>query len=99
MSHTILFSLKALEDYDEARLWYQNHNETAKSNFEKAIGQGLSKIETSPKAYSPRFEDVRMMPMKKFPYLICYRVDDIKKIVTVIAVWHQAKDRDALQYR
>ena len=50
MSHTILFSLKALEDYDEARLWYQNHNETAKSNFEKAIGQGLSKIGTSPKA-------------------------------------------------
>ena len=50
MSHTILFRLKALEDYDEARLWYQSHNETTKTNFEKAIGQGLSKIGTSPKA-------------------------------------------------
>ena len=99
MNHSIMFRHKALEDYDEARLWYQNHSETAKTRFEKAINQGLSKIAATPKAYSCRFEDARMMPLKKLPYLICYRVDDVKKIVTVIAVWHQARDRETLLKR
>ena len=40
-----------------------------------------------------------MIPLKKLPYLICYRVDDVKKIVTVIAVWHQARDRETLLKR
>ena len=99
MNYTIMFRLKALEDYDEARLWYQNHSDDSKKRFEKAITQSLSKISAAPKAYSYRFDDVRIMPLKKMPYLICYRVDDVKQIVTVIAIWHQKRDRDALEKR
>ena len=99
MSYTIMFRSQALADYDEARLWYQNQTNDLKTRFEKAISNGLTKITFYPKAYSYRFDDVRMMPLKKFPYLICYRVDDVKQIVTVIAVWHQARDREPLEKR
>ena len=99
MSYTIMFRRKALEDYDAACLWYKNHNNELKIRFEKTVTQSLSKIAFHPKAYSYHFEDVRIMSLKKFPYLICYRVDDVKQIVTVIAVWHQARDRDILEKR
>ena len=99
MNYTIMFRRKALEDYDEARLWYQDHSKDSKIRFEKGISQALSKIAAHPKAYSYRFNDVRIMPLKKFPYLICYRVDDVHQIVTVIAVWHQARDREILERR
>ena len=99
MSYTIMFRRKALVDYDEARDWYHEKSPDLKIRFEKAISEGLKKVALHPKAYSPRFDDVRIMPLKKFPYIICYRVDDTNQIATVIAVWHQARDRDPLQRR
>jgi plasmid stabilization system protein ParE len=78
-----------------------NYNQFSyvKVRFERTISEGLKKIALHPKAQSIRFEDVRIMPLKKFPFLIFYRVDDTKQIVTVIAIWHQSRDRDPILSR
>jgi plasmid stabilization system protein ParE len=51
MKYTIMFRLKALEDYDGARDYYKQTSIEAKEKFEKAISEGLDKISLNPEAY------------------------------------------------
>ena len=99
MKYTIMFRHKALEDYDGARHYYEQTSFETKEKFEKAISEGLDKISLNPDGFGFRFDDVRAFSLKKFPYLICYRVNDVSKIATVIAVWHQKRDNKTLKRR
>jgi plasmid stabilization system protein ParE len=51
MKYTIMFRLKALEDYDGARDYYDQTSVETKEKFEKAISEGLDKISLNPEAY------------------------------------------------
>jgi plasmid stabilization system protein ParE len=99
MSYTIAFQKGALKDYKEACKWYRSNSETTENHFKEAIDQRLQDIAENPEAYSTRFKDVRAVALKKFPYLIFYQVEHSFQLVYVIAIWHEAREREAITRR
>ena len=99
MSYTIAFVKKALTDYDEACTWYREKSQETEINFIKALDQRLQEIANNPNAYGVRFKNVRAAALKKFPYLVFYKVNHVTQYVHVVAVWHDARDRNVLKRR
>lgn len=99
MGYTIAFHTGGLKDYDEACSWYWDKNPETETLFKKAIDQRLQDVVKNPEAYGIRFKSIRAINVKKFPYLIYYEIDFRFKYIYVLAVWHEARDQNALKRR
>ena len=103
MSHTIRLRARAITEFEEACRWYNDKSEQTEENFKQAFRQRLYDISENAEAYTIRFrkgsQAVRAVALKNFPYLIFYTVNNPLQIVRIIAVWHEARDRDALKRR
>jgi plasmid stabilization system protein ParE len=99
MSYTIAFQKGALKDYNEACKWYRDKSIDTEINFKKTLDLRLQDVANNPDAYGIRFKNTRAISLKKFPYLIFYEVDHALQFVYVVAVWHEARDRDPLKRR
>jgi plasmid stabilization system protein ParE len=103
MSYTIRLRAKAVAEFEEACRWYNERSEQTGENFKKAFRERLYDISENAEAYSIRFkketQSVRAVTLKNFPYLIFYIVNNPLQSVRIIAVCHEAKDRDVLKRR
>jgi plasmid stabilization system protein ParE len=103
MSYTIKLRLQTIADFEEACHWYRDKSIETEDKFKKAFRERLSDIAENPEAYGVRFEKgtykVRAVNVKKFPYLIFYIVNNVQQTVRIIALWHDARDREKLKTR
>ena len=54
--------------------------------FSETVGKAIKKLETDALHYEVKYDDIRCLPVSKFPYLAHFRVDESLKIVRVEAV-------------
>jgi plasmid stabilization system protein ParE len=103
MSHTINLRLTAIHDFEEDCRWYYDKSEETEEKFKKAFRERLYEISENPEAYTIRFkkgtQSIRAINIKKFPYLIFYTVNNALQSVRIVAVWHDARDRNVLKRR
>ncbi len=99
MSYTLALQKGALKDYDEACKWYREKSLDTEINFQETLDQRLQDIADNPDAYGVRFRNVRAISLKKFPYLIFYKIEHSTQFVYIIAIWHEARDRNVLERR
>ena len=92
MSHTVKFTPKALTDYNDIRLWYEEQSETTRLQFEKAVKERLTFAAEYPEASPIQHNNIRGILLKKFKYKIYYRVDNIRNFIVVTAILHTARD-------
>ena len=59
--------------------------------FHKAIKASFNTIQTSP-FFQIRYANVRCLPLKKFPVMIHYTVDEQKNEIVVRAVFHTSQN-------
>ena len=67
-----------------------NYNEIQNGlgkKFFLQINKHFNSIKRNPKAFAIRYDKIRCLYLKKFPYMIHYKVFDELKIVTVKAVF------------
>lgn len=85
---------EADEDILEAINYYIEISNSAASNFEKQLSKAYDQLERNP-FFQIRYDDVRVLPLKKFPYIILFHIDEIKKFVYVISVFctHQNPEK------
>lgn len=94
MSYTIKFTSKALADYNDIRLWYEEQSETARLQFEKAVKDRLKFIADYPEASPFQHKNNRGILLKKYKYKVYYRVDNAKQVVVVTAILHTSRSPD-----
>jgi toxin ParE1/3/4 len=99
MNYTIVFNKGAMSDYHEACQWYFEKSPAVETRFKKALDLRLQDISKNPQSFGIRFIGLRAAPIPKFPYLIFYEIEDIFQRVSVIALWHEARDRNVLKKR
>jgi toxin ParE1/3/4 len=46
------------------------------------------------KYFKVYFQDFRVVPMKKFPYILFYTIDDRSKIITIKGIFHTSQNPD-----
>ena len=77
---------EAEEDYEAALGWYLDRSVRAANRFEAAFQRALDSIQSDPELH-PRYDELyRFCPLRRYPYLVIYRVDVDE--VRVMAVAH-----------
>jgi toxin ParE1/3/4 len=90
MSNTqflILLEPDAMDDIQSAIDFYDQKQVGLGKQFEKELNDYFSSLEKAP-YFTIRYDDVHCLPLKKFPFMIHYTIDNNEKILIIRAVFH-----------
>jgi plasmid stabilization system protein ParE len=90
MKHEVEFRKEAQHDILEAIKWYENSREGLGDDFFIAIENEKHFIEQNPFHYEDKYKGVRKSIVKRFPYIIYYKVYTRNKVL-VLAVLHMKR--------
>lgn len=91
MTYTITIDQRAIEDIQKAINYYDNQQVGLGEYFESSLNTHLETLAKNP-IFIIRYDNVRCLPMKKFPYMVHFTVDETKQIVSIHAVFHTSLD-------
>ncbi|MEG3836737.1 MULTISPECIES: type II toxin-antitoxin system RelE/ParE family toxin [unclassified Microcoleus] len=90
MSLSIVLSPAAQEEFDEAVDWYEQQSAGLGVEFLNRVEESLDLISATPEAYPIVFPEMRRIVVRKFPYLIYYRVEPEQ--IVVLAIFHSKRE-------
>jgi toxin ParE1/3/4 len=91
MGFTISIDQRALHDIQEAINYYDNLQVGLGRKFERALNKYFLALEKNP-FFRVRYDQVRCLPIKKFPYMVYFTVVEDEKMVIIHAVFHTSLD-------
>lgn len=89
--------LEARGEFDHAADWYERQRIGLGAEFVVEVRETLNRITADPKLHPPVYGDVRRVLVKKFPYVVLFRVEPAE--VLVIAIVHTARDASVWKSR
>lgn len=84
MSVNVIFKPIAVDDVALIKAWYKLQREGLEKNFVKELKSSINQLKQNKELFQIRYNDFRAVPLKKFPYLIYYIVQ--QNTIFVIAV-------------
>ncbi|HZY36040.1 MAG TPA: type II toxin-antitoxin system RelE/ParE family toxin [Mucilaginibacter sp.] len=84
----------ALMDLQEATDWYNGRAENLGSRFKKQVKRQIAGLKKNAIGFNIRYAKIHCLPVKKFPYIIHYSVDEAKSVVKILAIIHTSRDPD-----
>lgn len=90
MSYEIQVRRAAELDIAEAQVWYETQQSGLGREFRAEISSVIDRLAETPLTYQKTHRDVRRAIVRRFPYLIWYRV--IEKTVIVLACTYAGRD-------
>lgn len=97
MTGRLIIRPDAEQDIIDARDWYENRQPSLGGDFLTAIETVFNRIRESPELYAAEYRGVRRVGVRRFPYVVYYRIvgDDTE----VIAVQHASRHPRGWQLR
>ncbi len=77
-------------DFDRSYKFYYEDSPKVADTFFKRINLGFENIKQTPKSFPIAHKDVRKYVVKKFPFVIYYRIVDT--VAQVIAIFHTSRN-------
>lgn len=87
MAFKIKIEPEARLDIQEAIDWYNNQEQGLGRKFHTQLLKRIESLSKNP-YFEIRFDSVRCLPMKKFPFMIHFTLDETQNCVVVHAVFH-----------
>ena len=78
---------EALEDIQGAVDFYNSRKAGLGKRFYNAVDKHFDFLKKNYTAFAVRYDDIRCMPVSKFPYMVHYRVLESQETVSVKAVF------------
>lgn len=97
MSLRVEFRPEAEADLLNARDWYEEQQRRLGTIFSTAVESAVTRITAMPEMYVKALRDVRRAKVRKFPYLLYYRV--LSDRIEMIAILHASRDPHLWQER
>lgn len=97
MSLPVVLRREAIRDAEEARDYLETQRLGLGHAFVERLHEVLARIGAMPEMYGVVWRNVRVARLRKFTYLVYYRVHDDR--VEVLAVMHGHRDLSAWQSR
>ena len=86
----IIFRPEAEQDVVAARAWYEQQRQGLGAQFTTRLSEIIETIGERPNLYASLWENVRAVQLRKFPYVVYYRVQPDH--VEILAVLHGRRD-------
>jgi toxin ParE1/3/4 len=80
------FHPEALEEYQQAALWYSQREPQVALQFVGTIEEGIRRVVEAPTRWRIVEDDIRRCLTRVFPYAILYTIE--KDYVLIVAVMH-----------
>lgn len=75
-------------DIKEAIIWYQEQQKRISKTFLAELKNHFKMIEKRPMAFAIRYDEIRCLPLKKFPFMIHYRIIAQINTIYIEAILH-----------
>lgn len=88
MNYKVIVSPLAQSQIDEHYIFYKNNvSKLVAQNFQKELSNSYKTLKSNPffTIYNNLY---RILPLNKFPYIIFYEVNEVQKIVKVVAIFN-----------
>lgn len=92
MQFQILLSPAAINDIADAFEYYDSKSAGLGFEFTDTINKYLIKISSFPTASSIRYDNVRVKPVKIFPYVIHFLVDEKTSSIIILRIFNTWKE-------
>ena len=86
---SVSFLREAQNEFDESLAWYLERSESAADGFEEAVERAVQEIVEHPERWAFIDDRHRYRMLRRYPYLIVYRVD--ADMVIVVAIAHSKR--------
>jgi hypothetical protein len=93
-SFKIIIDEDALTDLQRATNWYNERVENLGARFKKQVKRQIAGLKKNAIGFTIRYRKIHCLPVKKFPYIIHYSVDEAKSVVKILAIIHTSRDPD-----
>lgn len=84
MSFTLLLQDEAIRDMQDAYDWYEDQLVNLGEEFLEELHAVLDKLKQRPTQYGFYFDEFRTVRLKRFPYLIVYKIQGAKVFINSI---------------
>jgi hypothetical protein len=91
MPFTIKIEPEAKQDIQEGIDWYNEQQLGLGKDFHRTVKRYLNKIKTNP-FYQVRYDEVHCLPLKKYPFMIHFTINEDNKQIIVHAVFNTFRD-------
>ena len=78
---------EALADIQNAVDFYNSQQPGLGVKFFKKLGKQINILKTNYSAFAVRYDDIRCMPLSKYPFMIHYRIVPNSKVVIITALF------------
>ena len=97
MSYKLVINPEAQADLAEAIGYYNEQRDGLGREFAMRVDDVFVTIESNPHLFAASYRSARLTLVRRFPYLVCYRIVDEE--VRVIAVLHNRRDSSTWKSR
>ncbi|WP_165227050.1 type II toxin-antitoxin system RelE/ParE family toxin [Aquisphaera insulae] len=97
MNLPLIVNPEAEADLADAWAWYENQRAGLGDTLIERVDEVLARLRSMPELYSPVFHELRVARVRRFPYIVVYRIDVGQ--VTVVAVYHTSRNPRGWQSR
>jgi len=97
MNYKLRFHPEVSFEIETALKWYEKESATANQNLKKDLMLAFEKILSFPFSFRKAYKTFRCYPLKKFPYLIVYSVQN--EIIYIVAFFPTRRNPEVLEER
>jgi len=90
--HKFIILPLARDDIREAARWYNKQSPGLGKKFTAEVRESVRFIRQNPTACNIRYDKVRTVVLKVFPFMIHYTIDEASKTVVISSVLHTSRD-------
>jgi plasmid stabilization system protein ParE len=87
MAFKVKIEPEARLDIQEAITWYNKQQKGLGKKFHADLLKHIDSLTKNPH-FEIRYDTVHCLPLKKFPFMVHFTIDDAEKLVAVRAVFH-----------
>jgi plasmid stabilization system protein ParE len=87
-----ILSTRAQKEVSVSWEWYEERSLGLGDRFLEAVKAKIREIEKEPFNYSARYKEYRETSLDSFPYQIVFRINQRKKSIRIVSLFHSARN-------
>jgi len=91
-TYSIIFHPKAEKEFLESVNWYENALWGLGDNFITETTVILKHIQNNPVLFQKKKLQLREAPVKNFPFIIIYKINEKENIIMILSVFHTSRN-------
>jgi plasmid stabilization system protein ParE len=92
VEYQYFFNPQASNEYESTFKWYEGRSTVAADNLIIAVQNAIDNICNHPYSYRLTYKNLRETSLKKYPYNLIFKIDESKKVVIIISLYHHKRN-------